>query len=148
MPAMPDMGPNHDEVEATFTNCTLNGDFIDSYSDKGDFILKFNSCTINGGISTGVVYHPLGMPEESKWWLIGTVEHTLAPNDEETGIKVSLDGASKWVVTKNSCMNSLEIAEGAVVAAPEGKTLTAVNNGEAFELVPGKYEGKIIITVA
>ena len=135
-------------MDATFTGCSLKGDFIDSVSDKGDFNLNFVDCTVEGAISTGVHYHPYGEPEEAKWWLIGTVEHTLAPNDNETGINVKLSGGSKWIVTKNSCLNSIELAEGAVVAAPEGKTLTVTNYGEAVELKPGKTKGKIIITVS
>jgi hypothetical protein len=147
MPPMPDMGPSHDEVEATFKNCTLNGDFIDSMADKGDFILDFQNCTVTGAISTGTVYHPQGMPSEATWWRIGLVEHTLGPNDEETGIKAAFDGASKWVVTKTSCLNALTIAEGAQVVAAAGKTLTATLNGEAIELKPGKYEGKLILSI-
>ena len=145
---MPDMGPSKDEVDATFTGCNLKGDFIDSMSDKGDFNLNFVGCTIEGAISTGVVYHPYGEPEEAKWWLIGTVEHTLAPNDNDTGINVKLSKTSKWTVTKNSCMNSIELEEGAMVVAPAGKTLTVTNYGEPVELKPGKLTGKIVITVA
>ena len=149
MPPMPEMGPSHDDVEAEFANCTLNGDFIDSMSDKGDFILSFKNCTVNGAISTGVSYHPQGMPQESKWWLIGMIEHTLCPNDEdEKGIKVSLDEKSAWTVTKNSCMNELNIAPGATLSAPAGKALKMVVNGEETAIAPGSYTGKIIITVA
>ncbi len=147
MPPMPDMGPSHDEVEASFSNCVLNGDFIDSMAEKGDFILDFQNCTVTGAISTGTVYHPQGMPEESKWWLIGLVEHTLGPNDEETGIKASFDAASKWLVTKTSCLNALTIAEGAQITAPEGKTLSMTVGGEPVDLQPGHYEGKILLTV-
>ena len=144
---MPDMGPSHDDVEATFQNCTLKGDFIDSMSDKGDFKLAFRNATVEGAISTGVAYHPQGEPEESKWWLIGTIDHTLAPNDNETGIQVTLDQNSKWTVTKDSCMNALTIESGAAIAAPAGKTLVVTNYGEPLELKPGKYEGKIILAV-
>lgn len=142
------MGPSKDDVDATFTGCSLKGDFIDSMSDKGDFNLVFKHCTIEGAISTGVSYHPLGEPEESKWWLIGTVEHTLAPNDNEKGIHVTLDATSKWTVTKNSFMNSLTLEDGAVVVAPAGKALTVTNYGEPVDLKPGRLEGKIVITVA
>ena len=141
------MGPSHNDVEASFANCTLQGDFIDSMSDKGDFILEFSNCSIEGAISTGVSYHPLGEPVEEKWWLIGTVEHTLAPNDNETGIQVTLDKDSKWTVTKTSCMNKLTLEEGAVIAAPEGKTLKVTNYGEPVELAAGTCEGKLVLTV-
>ena len=142
------MGPSHDDVEAKFIGCELKGDFIDSMSEKGEFILDFQACKLEGAISTGVAYHPLGEPEEAKWWLIGTVDHSLAPNDNETGIQVTLDGASEWTVTKTSFMNALTIAEGAQIAAPAGKSLTATNYGEPIDLAPGKYEGKILLTIA
>ena len=141
------MGPSKNEVDATFTGCQLKGDFIDSMSEKGDFNLFFKGCSVEGGIYTGTIYHPLGEPEEAKWYLIGIIEHVPAPNDNETGIKVNLDKDSKWTVTKMSCMNALTIEEGAVIAAPEGKKLVATNYGEVIDLVPGKYEGKIIITL-
>ena len=141
------MGPSHNEVEATFTDCTLKGDFIDSMSDKGDMLLSFVNTSVEGAISTGVCYHPQGEPQESKWWLIGTVEHTLCPNDNETGIQVTLDAASRWTVTKTSAINALTLSEGAVVEAPAGKTLTVTNYGQPVELKAGTIEGKLLLTV-
>jgi len=134
-------------VEALFTGCDLQGDFIDSMSEKGDFKLEFRNCRISGAISTGVCYHPQGEPQEDKWWLIGTVEHTLAPNDNETGIQVTLDKDSRWTVTKTSCMNELTMEAGAEIAAPAGKTLTVTNYGEPVTLSPGTLRGKLILTV-
>ena len=51
---------------------------------------------------------------------------TLCPDETyETiwGVRMSLDGDSVWTVTGDSSLSSLELAEGAVIEAPEGAAL-------------------------
>ena len=64
------------------------------------------------------------------------------------GVVVSLDKDSAWTVTSTSYITSLTIAEGAVIKAPEGKTLTMTVDGVETEIVAGTYAGKIKMVAA
>ena len=145
---MPEMGPAHNEVEANFSNCTLNGDFLNAQADEHEMVLSFKNCTVTGAITTGTTAHAQGEPSEDKWWLIGTVESTYGPVAEDKGTTASFDAASKWIVSGDSWLSGLTIAEGATVAAPEGKTLTMTVDGKETPVAPGSYTGKIVLTVA
>lgn len=148
MPAMPDMGPAHDEVEVHFTGCNLNGDIINAQAEDHEMVLTFAGCTLTGAISTGKAAHTQGKPEESKWWLIGLVDDTLEPVEKDKGTKAEFDAASKWIVDKTCYLSGLTIAEGAKVEAAEGHTLTMTVDGKETAIVPGTYAGKIVMTVA
>lgn len=145
---MPDMGPAHNEVEGNFSNCTLQGDFLNAQADEHEMVLSFQNCTLTGAITSGTVAHTQGEPSEAQWWLIGTVENTYAPVEKDLGTKASFDATSKWIVDKTCYLSGLTIAEGAVVAAPDGKTLTMTVDGKETAVVPGTYTGKIVMTVA
>ncbi len=148
MPAMPDMGPGHNEVEAHFSNCTLNGDFLNAQAGDHEMVLTFKNCTVTGAITTGTTAHDQGEPSADQWWLIGTVSSTYGPVEKDLGTSASFDAASKWVVTENCWLSGLTIAEGAEVSAPAGKTLTMTVDGVETAIVPGAYTGKIVLTVA
>jgi hypothetical protein len=52
-----------------------------------------------------------------------------------------------WVVAESIALNSLTIAKGASMAAPEGKSLTMTVDGIGTAIKPGTYNGDIFITV-
>lgn len=145
---MPDMGPSHDAVEGNFSNCTLCGDFLNAQASDHEMVLTFKNCSVTGAISTGTVAHAEGEPSADKWWLIGTVASTYGPVAEDKGTKASFDAASKWIVDKDCWLSGLEIADGAQVLAPEGKTLTMTVDGKETAIAAGTYAGKIVLTVA
>ena len=64
------------------------------------------------------------------------------------GLIVSFDKDSVWTVAGTSYLTSLTVAEGAVVKAPDGKTLTMTVDGVKTKIAPGTYTGKIVITVS
>ncbi len=53
-----------------------------------------------------------------------------------------------WIVTENTQLQSLTIAPGGALAAPDGKTLTMTLDGRGQRPLPGHYEGDIQLTVA
>lgn len=63
------------------------------------------------------------------------------------GVVVSLDKDSAWMVTETSYITALNIAEGAAVKAPEGKTLTMLVNGEKTNIAPGSFKGHVSLLV-
>ena len=53
-----------------------------------------------------------------------------------------------WTVEETTSLRELTIAEGASVAAPEGKALTMSVNGTGVAIAPGTYKGDIVLTVS
>ena len=79
------------------------------------------------------------------------------------GVRMHMDGDSVWTVTGDSSLYSLDLAEGAEIKAPEGKTLRIfvdvdMGNDDVFfdyttgtevdTLTPGTYEGVVILAAA
>ena len=63
------------------------------------------------------------------------------------GVVVTLDKDSKWVVTGTSYLTALTIAEGAVIEAAEGKTVTMTVDGVETAIAAGTYTGVIAFIV-
>jgi hypothetical protein len=53
-----------------------------------------------------------------------------------------------WVVENNTTLSSLTIAEGASIAAPEGKSVTMTIEGIGTATKPGSYKGDVFLTVS
>ena len=148
MPALPDMGPAHNEVEANFSNCTIIGDFLNAQAEDHEMVLNFQNCTVTGAITTGTTTHAKGEPSAEQWWLIGDVESTYAPVAKNKGTTASFDADSRWIVDKTCYLSGLTLAEGAKVDAPAGKTLTMTVDGADTTISAGTFTGKIVLTVA
>jgi len=71
-----------------------------------------------------------------------TDESPIPTNKEKTVEK------GVWVVRESGGLRSLTIAEGASLAAPEGKSLTMTVEGVGTPIKPGTYKGNIFLTVA
>ncbi len=78
---------------------------------------------------------------------LSNVTQTAAPT-VNNGVIVSLDEKSVWTVAGTSYITALSLAEGAVLTAPEGKTLTMTVDGVETAVVAGSYTGKIVLTVS
>ena len=77
---------------------------------------------------------------------ISNIIQTAAPT-VNNGVVISLDGSSEWVVTGTSYITSLTLAEGALVSAPEGKTIKMTVNGVDTDIAPGRYQGMIVLSI-
>lgn len=53
----------------------------------------------------------------------------------------------EWNITETTSLCGLTIFPGAKITPPEGKLVTMTVNGEGYEIVPGVYEGNIVLTV-
>lgn len=53
-----------------------------------------------------------------------------------------------WTVTENTSLYDLIIEEGAKITAPEGKFVCMTVNGVGADMLPGRYHGDILLTVA
>jgi len=153
MPGGP--GGGSSAVTATFKNMTLNGDIVNSMTGQGDVVVNFEKATITGAITTATAEHAVGpkgeklvMKEETDlYYLIGKTKETYCATNDKYGVKVSLDGNSKWVVNKTSYLTSLTIAKGADITAPKGYSVTMTVDGVKKSIGAGNYKGKIALTV-
>ncbi len=103
--------------------------------------------TITGVISSATQHYREGLTliDESNRREMSNITQKAAPT-VNNGVIVSLDRTSRWTVTGTSYITALELAPGAVVDAPEGKTLKVTLDGKAIDLAPGRFAGKLVLT--
>lgn len=103
--------------------------------------------TITGIISSATQHYREGLTliDESNRREMSNITQKAAPT-VNNGVIVSLDRTSRWTVTGTSYITALELAPGAAVDAPEGKTLKVTLDGKAIDLAPGRFAGKLVLT--
>lgn len=111
--------------------------------------LTLKNTKITGAISSAVQWYREGLNliDESNRLEMANITQAAAPT-VNNGVIVALDETSVWTVTETSYITALELSVGAVVQAPEGKTLLVTLDGEKIELVPGTYTGKIVLNIS
>jgi len=143
--------PGSTVLTATFKNMTMNGDLLTSMTRERDVIVNFENVAITGAITTATSVAQSDIDgvklTKKNYMYIGAVKNTYCATDEKYGMKVSLDGKSRWVVEENSYLTGLDISEGAVIAAPDGYKLSMTVNGVKKEIKAGRYSGKISLSV-
>jgi hypothetical protein len=148
---MPKSAGGSTDATATFKNMTMKGDIVSSMTRERDVIINFEKTTITGAITTATSRAQSDIDgvklTKKYYYYIGAVKNTYCATDEKHGMKVSLDGKSRWVVNQNSYLTSLILSDGAVIAAPDGYRLTMTVNGVEKEIKAGSYSGKIALTV-
>ena len=110
--------------------------------------LKFASAKVNGVISAATAAYKDGVTVIdfiNNQELSAVIQAAHEPVNN--GVIVSFDKDCVWTVAGTSHLTSLTVAEGAVIKAPEGRTLTMTVDGMEMEIVPGVYTGKIVMTV-
>jgi hypothetical protein len=140
------------DVNATFSNLTLNGDIIHGDTYSGAMNVHFENATITGAITTAAVEHALGpngeeitMETPELYYLIGEVSNIYGETDDP--LTVSLDAESKWVVDKTSYLTGLTMAKGATLTALEGYSVALTVDGVKTSIGAGNYEGRIVLTI-
>ena len=110
--------------------------------------LTLNDSKVTGVISSATQKYREGLTliDESNRLEMANITQTAAPA-VNNGVIVSLDEKSAWTVTDTSYITRLDLAPGAVVAAPAGKSLTVTLDGEAIDLKPGSYSGTLVLSV-
>jgi hypothetical protein len=135
-------------VLADFRHVALRGDIINARTHQGGMDIMLRQSSITGAITMALA-EPAShrAPTKDKYFLIGEFKNIFRPTDERYGLKVALDGASRWTVDQTSYLTALEIAAGAVVDAPRGFRLTLMVDGKETPLQAGSYSGKIVLHV-
>jgi hypothetical protein len=109
--------------------------------------LKFAKAKVNGVISAATAAYKEGVViiDISNCEELSAVTQT-AHEPVNNGVIVSFDKDSVWTVAGTSYLTSITVAKGAVIKAPEGKTLTMTVDGVKTPIGAGTYKGKIVIT--
>ena len=100
---------------------------------------------LTGVISASTAAHRAKKITKENCGEIGIFVDTPAPA-VNNGVIVELDGASAWTVTGISYLTRLTLAPGAKLLAPTGKTVAITLDGKDIDLVPGDYQGRIVVT--
>lgn len=106
-----------------------------------------------GANLTGVVSSAAEIRPEGLLTINADNHHELSNIKQEAaptinnGVIVNVDAASTWTVTGTSYITALNIAEGGVVKAPDGKKPSITVDGAAAKLKAGSYVGKIVLSV-
>jgi hypothetical protein len=112
--------------------------------------LKFANTRVKGVISAATAVYQDGITVIDDYvngWDSDSIIQT-AHEPVNNGVIVSFDKDSVWTVTGLSYLTSLDIANGAVVKVPAGRTLTMTVDGVEKKIVPGIYKGKIVMKVS
>lgn len=63
------------------------------------------------------------------------------------GAARTVAAGSSWLVEQTTALPGLVIGEGATLAAPAGKSLTLTVDGVETPIAPGRYAGKVVLSV-
>ena len=140
-----------DAATANFSNISLKGDFYNSVgwgklTDKLNMVLNLKNSKIAGVISASESHHPSPQITKVNQSDFHSITDTVQPA-VNNGVIVNLADGSTWTVTGTSYLTSLIIADGSTVTAPEGSKVTMTVNGVKKEIKPGKYSGKITLSI-
>jgi len=156
-PGGPDGGADgNQDLSATFRNVTLKGDFYNALTSQSAMNLTFEKATITGAICTAKGEHGVGphgeklvMQDSTElYYLIGDEKETCAQTEGPHGATVALKSGSKWTAAKTSYLTGLTIDADSSIAAPEGSSVTMTVDGVNKPLMPGSYQGKIVLQIA
>ncbi len=78
---------------------------------------------------------------------LSNVTQTAAPT-VNNGVLVRLDRYSSWLVTGTSYLTALELAPNAILKGYGGRKLVMTVDGVETAVAPGRYEGRIVLTLA
>ncbi|MFT4197831.1 MAG: hypothetical protein QM601_07980 [Pseudoxanthomonas sp.] len=144
----PKAPPASPDVDVSLRGVTLNGDFVNTRTKEGALKVALDGSTVVGAITTGTQTPRGGKdPTEATYWQIGDVINTYAPVHDPHGVSVQVGGGSRWVVTKTSYLQSIDLAQGGQIAAAPGYTLALSVDGKPQPLRPGHYQGDITLEV-
>ncbi len=110
--------------------------------------VSFTNAKVEGLISCATAAYKEGLTKISKENCEELGEITCTPAAPvNNGMIVSLDKNSEWTVTGKCYLTKLQLARGAVVKAPKGKTVKMTVDGVKTDITAGIHTGKIVLTI-
>lgn len=134
------------EATASFSNVTLNGDIIHGNTAAGNLAVSLASTTLTGAITTANTtfqFEADGLAASDvtaeQYSYIGQVVNEFAATTDDSGLDLTLDGSSSWVVDETSYLTNLTLEDGAAITAPDGYTVTMLVDGVETAIAAGEY---------
>ncbi|MEE1275339.1 MAG: hypothetical protein UHI81_12685, partial [Olegusella sp.] len=84
--------------------------------------------------------------DDSTWTGAASIEENAAGSTSEAPVTVNVEDGSTWVVTADSTVSALNVADGGKVVDADGKTVTIVADGET--VVEGDSDLTVTVTGA
>lgn len=111
--------------------------------------VNLRNAVYSGAISSAVQAYRDGIDaiEPHNYFDLSNVKQTAAM-PVNNGVVVTLDKDSVWTVTGTSYLTALTIENGAQIKGAGGKRLCMTVDGAEIALLPGRYEGKIMISLS
>ncbi len=86
---------------------------------------------LNGNVVADTISSiDLHLTDNTTWTGAASIEENSAGSTSETPITVNVGASSTWVVTADSTVSALNVADGAKIVDTEGKTVTIVAAGQ------------------
>ena len=145
---MPPEGPDGGQDGMEMLSPVMKRHHGDDLRGPKNLGVTLRDSKITGVISSAVQAYRDGVTyiDESTREELSNVTQTAAPT-VNNGVCVFLLGGSEWTVTDTSYITALTIEEGAAVRAAEGKRLTMTVDGVPTPVEPGRYQGRIVLSV-
>ncbi len=145
-----------DDIDATFRNVTLEGDFVNALTAQCGMNLRFENARVSGAITTATARHATGPRGEQLrmqdsgelYYLVGEQIETYGPTEGPHGLDLTLGSGSEWTVAKTSYLTGLTLAPDARIVAPAGRALTLTVDGVATPITAGIHKGRIVLAVS
>ncbi|MDO4912999.1 MAG: adhesin [Bifidobacteriaceae bacterium] len=100
--------------------------------------------TLNGKISVDTISTvTLNLSDNSTWTGYGTITENSSGSTSQSPLTINIDGTSTWVVTKDTTVSNLNVANGGKIVDSNGKTVTIKANGKTVV----KGDSNITVTV-
>ena len=127
----------------------LRGFMGDALMGAKNMVLDVRNADLTGRISAATAKYRDGVTVINYDNFNELSEITQTPAQPiNNGVILSLDGSSRWELTGTCYLTSLTLAEGAVLAGPDGKTVRMTVDGAETPIAPGKYTGLIELSLA
>lgn len=141
-PMSPDQSGGDTNADINFSNMTAKGDIVHTNTAKCNVNVTLTNAVLLGAVSTGTQEF-LGTyprtPEDRDD--IGMVKATYAPTTDTYGLNLVVNAKGKWIVTKTSYLNSLQVNAGGSIV---GKVTV---DGVPTTIEAGTlYTGAIVVT--
>ncbi len=130
----------------------MNGEIdradTDDLRGPKNLLVSLSSAKVTGRISAAEQAYREGLTiiDSSLREELGNVTQTPAPA-VNNGVIVTLDADSVWIASGTSYLTKLELADGAFIAAPEGRSLVMTVDGVPTAPAAGTYTGSIVLEV-
>ncbi len=113
-----------------------------------NLLIRMKASRVEGVISSAEASYRDGLEiiDESNRLELGNIKQTAAPT-VNNGLMLHMDGDSSWYVRGKSYLTELLLEEHALILPYGGKRVKMTVDGEERKILPGHYQGKIVLSL-